>query len=187
MDNHLDDVDDGHSYEDLHLRVTAEQRETIMQLFVHNDWDYRQLDCQNSANYSSQDPDAVSDDEISPGFIIPQQALESECASCLCRPCITHVYHRQMWWEDTARTPSIFNSRLRKAAFKRFWTMLFHRDVWRDPRYKERKLAALQNDPRRRRYCWYHKRDILPDCVLKLVRGWYPNPTGIPYMGHFWE
>jgi hypothetical protein len=22
------------------------------------------------------------------------------------------------------------------------------------------------------------------NCVLKLVRGWHPNPDGIPYMGH---
>ena len=58
MDNHQDDADNGHSYKDLHLRETAEQYGTIMQLFVYIDWDYRLLDCQNSANQSSQDPDA---------------------------------------------------------------------------------------------------------------------------------
>ena len=29
-------------------------------------------------------------------------------------------------------------------------------------------------------------RDVMPDCVLNLVRGLYPNPPGQSYMGHKW-
>jgi hypothetical protein len=27
-------------------------------------------------------------------------------------------------------------------------------------------------------------REIMPDCVLSVVRGLYPNPPSQPYMGH---
>jgi hypothetical protein len=29
-------------------------------------------------------------------------------------------------------------------------------------------------------------REIMPDCVLSVVRGLYPNPPSQPYMGHKW-
>ena len=28
---------------------------------------------------------------------------------------------------------------------------------------------------------------IIPDWVVQMVRDWYPNPSGIPYMGHLWQ
>ena len=27
----------------------------------------------------------------------------------------------------------------------------------------------------------------MPNCILKLVRFWFPNPEGIDYLGHMWE
>jgi hypothetical protein len=33
----------------------------------------------------------------------------------------------------------------------------------------------------------YHKREIMPQCVLDLCRQKYPNPKGQPYMGHKWN
>jgi hypothetical protein len=70
--------------------------------------------------------------------------------------------------------------------YKRFWTNLFHRNVWQDPSYLVRKSAALRQDTRRRNYV-YHRRDLMPKCVLVLVRSWFPNPPYVPYMGHMWE
>ena len=64
--------------------------------------------------------------------------------------------------------------------------MLFHRIVFRDDRYLSKKRLAMDRDPRLRHYVW-HRRDIMPDCVLKLVRGWLPNLDGDEYMGHMWE
>ena len=29
-------------------------------------------------------------------------------------------------------------------------------------------------------------REIMPDCVLLLVRELYPNPVGVPHLGHKW-
>lgn len=71
--------------------------------------------------------------------------------------------------------------------YKFFWTMLFHRGViFLDERYRERKLNVLQLDPRFTNVA-SHRRDILPECVVNLVRVWFPNPKNIPYMGHRWQ
>ena len=32
----------------------------------------------------------------------------------------------------------------------------------------------------------YVLREITPECVLKLVRGLYPNLSDTPYLGHKW-
>ena len=63
---------------------------------------------------------------------------------------------------------------------------MYHRDAWKDLRYLAEKLKALQADPRHRKNEW-RRRDIMPKCVLSLVRTWFPNPDGVPYMGHLWE
>jgi len=85
-----------------------------------------------------------------------------------------------MWWEDEEQLPHERNSFLRKGNYKRFWTLLFHRKVWEDPRYIERKHTALRSDPRRKKYI-YHRRDLMPKCVVQLVRTWLPNPQNKPY------
>jgi hypothetical protein len=76
--------------------------------------------------------------------------------------------------------------------YKRFWTCLLHRGVWDNPIYIDRKKSALQcennqdivfSGPRG----GYHRRDLMPQCVLTLVRSWLPNPKSKPYMGHKWN
>ncbi len=67
--------------------------------------------------------------------------------------------------------------------------MLLHRGAWEKPTYKQKKAAALCED--RRNNTWSgpnskYPRDIMPECVLKLIRGWLPNPPSILYMGHRW-
>jgi hypothetical protein len=47
-------------------------------------------------------------------------------------------------------------------------------------------LIPLTRDHRTQRFDW-HKRDIMPKCVVTLVRHCFPNPGGFPYMGHMWE
>ncbi|CAG2248414.1 unnamed protein product [Mytilus edulis] len=119
--------------------------------------------------------------------IVIQQIVDSDdCPFCLCKPCIIDENNIQMWWETEGQQRHRRNNSLRKEKYKYFWTMLYHRDVWRDDRYQERKLQALARDPKFKNFIW-HKRDIMPNCVLKLVRNWHPNPDNIPYMGHLWE
>lgn len=99
-------------------------------------------------------------------------------------PCITSETDRQVWWIEKPDRPS--NTHRRKYKYKRFWTMLSHRNVWADPRYKERKRRVLQHDPHRRNHV-YHRRDIMPKYVVDLVIHWLRNLKDQPYMGHIWE
>ena len=63
--------------------------------------------------------------------------------------------------------------------------MMFNRRAWHDPRYLDKKADALSLP--RNRHHWIHRRDIIPLCVLKFARDNFPNPDGVPYMGHLWE
>lgn len=172
----------------LALVVTPEQKETIYQLFNHYDWEYNEVSVQDqveisSGNILSSDVEGGTDVEQ---FTVEQESDAEECQYCLCRPCITDESNRQLWWETENVEPHKRNSALRKEKYKRFWTNLFHRKVWKDPRYIERKKQALSMDLRRSKYV-YHRRDLMPKCILELVRFWFPNPPNLPYKGHMWE
>ena len=52
--------------------------------------------------------------------------------------------------------------------------------------YLAERLNTLQADPRHRK-CEWHRRYIMPKCVVSLVRMWFPNPDEVPYMGHLWK
>ena len=93
----------------------------------------------------------------------------------------TNEQNSQLWWHANTEEPHLRNSGLRKEHYKLFWTMLLHRGVWNDDRYIVMKVDAMSRDPRRQRYDW-HKRDIMPKCVVSLVRHWFPNPRGFPYI-----
>ncbi|CAC5406684.1 PLXNA [Mytilus coruscus] len=106
--------------------------------------------------------------EHSENYHIEQDQESPECPYCLCRPCITDEQNRQLWWENENCAPHERNSFLRKNKFIRFWTNLFHRGVWNDQRYVRRKRDALKRDRPRRKYT-YHRRDLIPKCVLELI------------------
>ena len=163
------------------LEVSELQETVIKGLFDHFGWDYQatihidQGQIGNTLQHHQY---------IAHANLIPQNPEEPECPHCLCRPCITT--NHQGWFRLDPARPHILNSRRRKTCYKKFWSMLLHRGVWVDARYLMRKGAALNLDPRYRNFV-YHRRDIMPDCVVKNVRNWYPNPGSIPYMGHMWE
>ncbi|CAG2249384.1 unnamed protein product [Mytilus edulis] len=169
----------------LALEVTEEQKEVIYNLFCHNNWDYTEIEIKENKEENKETNEA-GDSEDFEEFLIEQNENFDECPYCLCKPCITHENNRQMWWESEVQMAHTRNSSLRKTDYKYFWTNLFHRRVWQDPRYLERKRAALRQDPRRRNYI-YHRRDLMPKCVIQLVRSWLPNLPNVPYMGHMWE
>lgn len=133
---------------------------------------------------------------MAPAPIYPQhEAGQYECPHCLCGPCVTNDGNRQLWWPERRAGPRESNSGKRKLLYKKFWLMLMRRGAFNDPRYIDRKERALAQDPHYRDYVWVgdshrtiaHRRDIMPNCVLQLVREWYPNPPKIPYMGHMWD
>ena len=60
------------------------------------------------------------------------------------------------------------------------------RGAWKDERYLQKK-AQLQGQHNANEDIegWLPSRhEIMPDCVLQIVRHLYPNPKGVPYMGH---
>ena len=64
--------------------------------------------------------------------------------------------------------------------------MLSNMGVWSCQDYVQHKTAVFGRDPRQKQFV-YHKREIMPDCVIELVRHWYPNVQGVEYMGHLWN
>lgn len=163
----------------LSLEVTQEQKDAIYHFFAHNDWEFKEVQIPSNNNQSR-------DDSGEGDYFIEQNDNFDECLHCFCRPCITNERNRQLWWETDNQIEHERNSQLRKEKYKRFWTNLFHRGVWKDPRYLERKCVALRRDFRRKKYI-YHRRDLMPKCVIELVRHWYPNLQDKEYMGHMWE
>ena len=138
------------------LRVTDLQHDVIENVFGHNNWEFVEELPPNAAANAQDD---VPDDGLIPnvpggGYRIPQNEEEDECPYCLCKPCITSEDNRQMWWEDRRTDAHDRNSGLRKEKYRRFWTMLYHRHVWGDPRYIARKDHALQQDLHHRLYAW---------------------------------
>jgi len=186
------DVDQG-EVEETHIlciRVTNLQHDVIHNLFGHNDWEFEEVPQANEEDNVPIEPQEDGQPD-GPGYIIPQNSEENECPYCLCRPCITSEDNRQMWWEDRNHAAHDWNNGLRREHYKRFWTMLYHRQVWQDERYIARKNSALEQDPHHTLYAWgggyKHRRDLMPECVLKLVRGWFPKPPHKNYMGHKWQ
>jgi hypothetical protein len=176
------------------LNVTEEQKEVIVQLFNHYDWTFHEVALAASENTDvsiereeeeQNDDGSHNEDLFVPGYVINQDTEAEVCQQCLCQPCITSDSNKQAWWCNKSVDPHGRNSGLRKIAYRKFWTMLHHRQVWISPIYMAIKVQAMGHDPQRKQYV-YHRRDIMPDCVLNKVRSWYPNPLTMPYMGHLW-
>ncbi len=77
------------------------------------------------------------------------------------------------------------NSGIRKKMYRKFWSMLEMRNSWRHPAYLQKKSAVMERDGVDESVVEV-LREIMPDCVLLLVRELYPNPVGVPYLGHKW-
>ena len=113
----------------LAIEVAENQRETIRHLFNHNDWNFKDVPVEESADQSK----SVDSED----YVIQQSENAEECEHCLSSPCITCETNRQMWWLEEPEMANRSNTQLRKDKYKIFWTMLFHRNVWKDPRYRE--------------------------------------------------
>lgn len=78
--------------------------------------------------------------------------------------------------------PSDTNAGIRKSLYRRFWSVISNTGGWRKKKYEEKKALAMNREG-----AVITKREIMPQCVLKLCRSKYPNPSGRPYMDHMWE
>ena len=172
------------------LSLTPEQDQAIAHLFSSKGWI---VSCVSKDDHKkawireAEIEDSMCRQTVAAGLApIPARDDnhgDGECPDCLCRPCCTHNDGRQTWWPHHNTLPSQHNRSTRLPIYKRFWTSLLNRGVWKDVRYTQKKQRALELDPLRKHYMW-HKRDIMPNCVLRLVREWFPNVEGVPYSGH---
>lgn len=123
--------------------------------------------------------------------VTPRKPMEREkegseiCEHCYCAPCVTDITNKQQWWPEADSEPKIGNNVKRKNIYYKFWTMLYHRGVWNFPQYILKKQNMLSTATRLSGKTV--RREIMPDCVMGMVRRWYPNIDGQPYMGHRWS
>ena len=158
------------------ITLSEEELSAVRALFAYNGWDW-----------NPEQEEVVSDEMPSTsgvvGPAIERDTSRPECPDCLCSPCVMDEANRQLWWPQIPCLPSRRNNAKRKKTYKKFWTMLCHRGVWDDERYVARKSAAVRRDSRRNMYVWQvhgYKRDIMPDCVIRQVREWFPNLENQP-------
>ena len=158
----------------LTLKIDKDQELAIRNLFESNGWEFEK-ECEIDQDHSGD----IHTNEI---IILPKDE-RIKCLYCFCQPCVTDETFRQLWWCDNPEPPGPSNSSIRKDMYKRFWVMLSHRGAWSTDEYIQKRTNALESI---RNNNIVVRREIMPDCVLKMVRGWYPNPPNMAYMGHKW-
>lgn len=111
-----------------------------------------------------------------PGPVLdPSNTIEccyEKCIHCLQAPCVTtnNIERRG------SRPPDIRNHSFRHKDYRRYWKFLKDIGLWDMSVYQNTKSAAGLSDD--------DVRELMPVCVLNDVRKRFPNPPGIPYMGH---
>lgn len=177
----------------LSLSVTEEQKLAIQAFFNHNDWDFNEIpqtnnnNNDNSNNEDNEETDTVDAEENevetrSEDTIDVNDQNDDVCQECFCLPCVTT--NRQAWLGNGQMAHNR-NSGIRKQKYKLFWRMLQDRGAWSNPRYLRKKSRLLNRD-RVDDSVVVVRREVMPDCILNLVRDLYPNPKSKPYMGHKW-
>jgi hypothetical protein len=106
---------------------------------------------------------------------------EGSCPHCLLVPCVA-TSQRDARWLGNGLPPHAENAAIRRGLYKRFWNTMANLGGWHTPQYVAKKMHIGGGQG-----IVYHKREIMPDCVLKLCRDLYPNPKDKEYMGHKWE
>lgn len=177
------------------LKVTAEQEDKIRHLYQEEGWVYLPEIVESAEGEICPDVEIRCESSAAPQVAmcgpmppVAQASHGMECPYCFCTPCVTSDPYKQLWFPEQ-RLPHENNRKSRRNIYKKFWGFMSNLHLWRDPRYLQRKEQALSMDPRCTTYVWIKsvkKREIMPNCVLKFVRGALPSPNGI-YMNHLWE
>jgi hypothetical protein len=108
---------------------------------------------------------------------------EGQCPHCFLEPCIATIHQG---WLGNGQTARKENTGLRRVRYKKFWQVMHYKSAWKKKKYL-RKKALMMHRAEVDQSVVDHQREVMPDCVLDLVRGLYPNMPNIPYAGHqFW-
>ena len=110
-----------------------------------------------------------------------EEEVEGTCQDCFLLPCCTTYNHD---FVGLGQAASNANPAMRRKRYKKYWNVLTNLGGWRKHRYvaKKRQMTRQNAD-----VTVWHQREIMPNCVLHQLRGLYPNPDNIPYMGHKWQ
>ena len=182
----------------LSILVTNEQKRVIEALFGHYNWDFIEARENNVAQTSTSNQhqsaidnvvvpersDEDADDDVEESEEVPsdEETDHDICSDCFLSPCVTT--NRQSWLGDGKRAHEK-NRNLRRIRYKKFWSMLENKNVWRKPQYLRKKAEYMRREEADETVIRMN-REIMPDCVIGLVRALYPNPPGVPYVGHMW-
>ena len=165
--------------------INHEQKDAVQQLFESMNVEVTDVCKTESTAHSSQLDDIPRSQPLAlplnwrPTFPLPDSrgSGSAECQFCFCVPCVTTS--RQSWLE-MGQSAHRRNSGIRKKMYRKFWSMLE-----RHPAYLHKKSAVMECDGVDESVVEV-LREIMLDCVLSLVRELYPNPVGVPYLGHKW-
>ena len=122
-----------------------------------------------------------TDDNHAPDDIPGSHDNSSFCPHCFYNPCIAADNEHAHWMGDGA-PPSNNNSITRKTLYRTFCATIGNTGGWQNPQYLAKKIAQGGTDT-----VVFHKREIIPQCVLNLCRQKYPNPKDKPYTGCQWS
>ena len=122
----------------------------------------------------NRDEDAGEDDNADtlPHYSYPH---------CFLSPCVT-TYNRDAHWIGPGHPPAPENSTQRRVICRKIWGCIANLGAWQIPQYIQKK----RNVGGGAAYV-HHKRDVMPNCMVKLSRNLYLNPKNKEYMGHKWE
>ena len=76
----------------------------------------------------------------------------------------------------TCQAPDVRNHSFRHKDYRKYWKLLMDIGFWETTVYQNLKSTAGLSDD--------DMRELMPECVIADVRKKFPNPPGIPYMGH---
>ena len=116
-----------------------------------------------------------------PPTVDDQPSLGNRCPFCFLDPCIVDSCSTALWI-GPGQDPSDHNPSIRKGMYKRFWSCISNLGGWLLPQYLRKKQLCGNGDN-----VVYHKREVMPECVLKFCRSKYPNYPNVPYLGHKWQ
>ena len=116
--------------------------------------------------------------EIAPGSNDSKNATDeaaepvAACEYCLQARCITSSPFKPQG-RSNAR---ITNHTKRRKDYRWYWRTLKDCGLWENTIYlaHQQELGCLIDDVR----------EVMPHCVIKDVRGRWPNPSDVPYQGH---
>lgn len=112
----------------------------------------------------------------------PQSELSDDldtdgvCPLCFLRPCVASLPGE---WLGRGQAAHTANSSIRRVMYGKYWKMISNLGGWANEHYMAKKQTETNGV--------HHMREIMPDCAVLKVRTLYPNPAGIPYLGHKWE